>query len=90
MTNQEADTRLKGTFSKDKHEILYSECGNLNYNNMKDIFKRGSILIRVKEGGKESKTQKPIKPKEPEKIEEKSEDSIPQLTEQTKDLKLEE
>jgi len=44
---------------------------------MKDIFKRGSILIRVKEGGKESKTQKPIKPKEPEKIEEKSEDSIP-------------
>jgi tRNA(His) guanylyltransferase len=49
LTPQEADKRLKGTFSKDKHEILFSECGNINYNNCDEIFKRGSILIRVKD-----------------------------------------
>jgi len=46
MTKFEADARLKGTFSKDKHEILFSELG-INYNELPDIFKKGSILIRM-------------------------------------------
>ena len=40
----EAHERLKGTVSKDKHEILY-EAG-INYNEEKEVYRRGSILVR--------------------------------------------
>ena len=46
LTNTEAHKRLKGTFSKDKNQILFEEFG-INYNNEKEVFKRGSIFIRV-------------------------------------------
>ena len=41
-----AHERLKGTQSKDKNEILFSEFG-INYNAEPEIYKRGTIFIRV-------------------------------------------
>jgi len=48
LSTTEAHAKLKGTFSKDKHEMLFSmfKC---NYNDEPDIFKRGNILIRQSE-----------------------------------------
>ncbi|KAA1069320.1 tRNA-His guanylyltransferase [Puccinia graminis f. sp. tritici] len=43
-TTQEAHSDLKGTFSKDKHSILFDRF-QINYNNELEIFKKGSILI---------------------------------------------
>lgn len=43
-TSQEAHGDLKGTFSKDKHSILFDRF-QINYNNEPEIFKKGSILI---------------------------------------------
>lgn len=45
MTREQANTRLKGTFAKDKHEMLFKEF-MINYNNIEDIYKRGSILLK--------------------------------------------
>lgn len=45
LTTTEAHKRLKGTFSKDKHEMLFTEFG-INYNDVEPIFRRGSILLR--------------------------------------------
>ncbi|KAF5096590.1 hypothetical protein DV451_004180 [Geotrichum candidum] len=46
QTRTAAALRLKDTFSKDKNEILFSEFG-INYNNEPEIFKKGTILLRV-------------------------------------------
>lgn len=43
MSTTEAEARLNGTFSKDKNEILFSEC-NINYNDEPEIFKKGSLI----------------------------------------------
>ncbi|CAE6537794.1 tRNA(His) guanylyltransferase [Rhizoctonia solani] len=45
MTAREAETKLKGTLSKDKHEILFSSF-SINYNSLPERFKKGSVLIR--------------------------------------------
>ncbi|CAE6431076.1 unnamed protein product [Rhizoctonia solani] len=45
MTAREAEARLKGTLSKDKHEILFSNF-NINYNALSERFKKGSVLVR--------------------------------------------
>jgi tRNA(His) guanylyltransferase len=45
LTREEAHGRLKGTFSKDKNEILYKDF-NINYNNIEDIYKKGTIIYR--------------------------------------------
>lgn len=47
LTNSEAEQKLCGTFSSDKHEILFSEFG-INYNNEPRVFKKGTILLRKK------------------------------------------
>ncbi|KAG0740621.1 hypothetical protein G6F57_005833 [Rhizopus arrhizus] len=47
MTETEAEARLRGTFSKDKNEILFSEF-NINYNNIDPIYRKGSTIIRQK------------------------------------------
>ena len=51
-TTTEAHAQLKGTFSKDKNELLFSQFG-INYNSEPEVYKRGTILIRVE--GYESK-----------------------------------
>lgn len=45
LTNADAEQRLCGTFSADKHEILFSDF-KINYNNEPEIFKKGTILLR--------------------------------------------
>jgi tRNA(His) 5'-end guanylyltransferase len=35
----------QGTFSKDKHEILYTEF-NINYNALAPVYRKGSVIIR--------------------------------------------
>ncbi|QRW13561.1 tRNA(His) guanylyltransferase [Ceratobasidium sp. AG-Ba] len=45
MTAREAETRLKGTLSKDKHEILFQDF-KTNYNALPERFKKGSVLVR--------------------------------------------
>lgn len=44
LTATEAELRLRGTFAKDKNEILYSEY-DINYNNEAEMYKKGSILV---------------------------------------------
>ncbi|KAG5899780.1 hypothetical protein JTB14_006115 [Gonioctena quinquepunctata] len=44
LTNNEAEQKLCGTLSSDKHEILFSRF-NINYNNEPPMFKKGTILI---------------------------------------------
>lgn len=44
----EAEADLSGTFSQDKHEILFSRFG-INYNNEPAQFRKGSVLRRVME-----------------------------------------
>ncbi|KAI8978540.1 Thg1 C terminal domain-containing protein [Pilobolus umbonatus] len=46
-TYDEAETELKGTLSKHKNEILFSEFG-LNYNNIDPVYRKGSTIIRLK------------------------------------------
>lgn len=48
MDNNSAQERLKGTVSSDKNEILFTEFG-LNYNNEPQIFRKGSVMLKVKE-----------------------------------------
>ncbi|XP_014665993.1 PREDICTED: probable tRNA(His) guanylyltransferase isoform X2 [Priapulus caudatus] len=45
LSNKEAQTRLSGTFSSNKNEILFSEFG-INYNQEPEILKKGTILLR--------------------------------------------
>eukprot|EP00347_Sterkiella_histriomuscorum_P017049 403350856 len=46
LTTEQAQKRLKGTLTKDKNEIMFTEFG-INYNNIDEIFKRGSIWLRM-------------------------------------------
>ncbi|KAF5359106.1 hypothetical protein D9756_002965 [Leucocoprinus leucothites] len=45
QTPAEAHATLRGTFSKDKNEILFSRF-NINYNTIDSRFRKGSILVR--------------------------------------------
>lgn len=61
MNTAEAHKRLKGTFSKDKHNILFDEF-KMNYNDEPDVFKRGSILLH-EYNSTETLDDKPNSPK---------------------------
>ena len=45
LTTQEAEKRLKGTFARDKNEILFSQFG-INYNNEPEMFRKGSFIMK--------------------------------------------
>lgn len=47
-TPQEAEAKLCGTVSSDKHELLFSQYG-INYNNEPEIFKKGTVILREPE-----------------------------------------
>ena len=64
MTKDQAHQKLKGTLSNDKNEILFSQF-NINYNNQPEVYKKGTLLIRVK---------KPISLRPPKKEENKEKD----------------
>lgn len=55
----EAHAQLKGTFSKDKHELLFTQFG-INYNKEEEVYKRGTILIRM-EGYEKTTSDKKAK-----------------------------
>ncbi|XP_055843914.1 probable tRNA(His) guanylyltransferase [Episyrphus balteatus] len=58
MTNTQAEERLRGTFSADKNEILFSQFG-INYNELPVMFRKGTILLRkyVQVPGSDKKRQ---------------------------------
>lgn len=60
-TPKEAEERLKGTLASDKNELLWKEYG-LNYNNEKEMFKKGTVIVRgravVPEGGMEQLSER--------------------------------
>ena len=56
LTNEEAHNRLRGTFSKDKNEILYKQF-EINYNCIESIYKRGTIIFRLKGEEKDKKNK---------------------------------
>ena len=39
---------MKGSLSKDKHEILFTKFG-INYNDVSEVFKKGTILLKITE-----------------------------------------
>jgi len=47
LTPSQAEEKLRGTFSGDKNELLFSKFG-INYNNESDLVKKGTVLIRKK------------------------------------------
>ncbi|KAH9492777.1 tRNA-histidine guanylyltransferase 1-like [Bulinus truncatus] len=48
LSPAQSEARLRGTLSSDKNELLFSEF-NMNYNNIPELFRKGSVLIRKKE-----------------------------------------
>lgn len=48
MNGAEAEEELRGSLSKDKNEILWARFG-INYNNEEEIYKKGSVVLRVLE-----------------------------------------
>ncbi|CAG8462025.1 375_t:CDS:2 [Ambispora gerdemannii] len=44
-TKSEADDILRGTVSKEKNELLFSNF-NINYNKLPEMYRKGSVLIR--------------------------------------------
>jgi tRNA(His) guanylyltransferase len=63
LTNEQAHNKLKGTFSKDKNEILYNQF-NINYNFIEEIYKRGTIILRLFKKEVKVKNQKNKKTQE--------------------------
>ncbi|XP_067640696.1 probable tRNA(His) guanylyltransferase isoform X2 [Eurosta solidaginis] len=45
LSHQEAEAELRGTFSADKNELLFTKFG-INYNNIPKIFRKGTTLLR--------------------------------------------
>ncbi|KAF6844206.1 tRNA guanylyltransferase [Colletotrichum musicola] len=45
LDNRAAEQELSGTFSADKNEILFRDCG-INYNNELEMYKKGSVVFR--------------------------------------------
>uniref|UniRef100_A0A336LT21 tRNA(His) guanylyltransferase n=1 Tax=Culicoides sonorensis TaxID=179676 RepID=A0A336LT21_CULSO len=45
LTCKEAEEKLRGTISSEKHELLFSQFG-INYNDLDIMFKKGTILIK--------------------------------------------
>ena len=46
ISNEEAHKKLKGTFSGDKNELLFSKFG-INYNEIDPIYRKGTILLNL-------------------------------------------
>lgn len=45
FSTTDAHAKLKGTFAKDKHEILFTDYG-INYSTLEARFRKGSVLVR--------------------------------------------
>ena len=69
MSTDEAHQKLKGSLSKDKHELMFSK--GINYNNIEEVYKKGSIILRFMNITKEENSSKK---KKKEKLKETEED----------------
>ena len=56
MSNTDAHKKLKGSFSKDKHEMMFER--GINYNDIEEIWRKGSVLIRMVDPKKSKKEAK--------------------------------
>ena len=45
LTKEQANNRLKGTYAKDKHEILFKDY-MINYNSIEEVYKKGTIIFK--------------------------------------------
>ncbi|XP_053948524.1 probable tRNA(His) guanylyltransferase [Anastrepha ludens] len=72
LSNQEAEAELRGTFSADKNEMLFTKFG-INYNNLPAMFRKGTILLRkrVKTTGEDGLNRQLIIPYHDDMIREK-------------------
>ena len=52
LSNREAEKVLAPTYSKDKHELLFSKFG-INYAKVEPRFRKGTILMRIWEADPE-------------------------------------
>lgn len=59
LTNREAHDLLSGTLSGEKNEILFSQF-NINYNDLPELYRKGSIIYKVKE-----ETEGPVEYEDP-------------------------
>ncbi len=57
LTNEQAHYKLKGTFSKDKNEILHNQF-DINYNFIEEVYKRGTIILKMMKEDKIKKGKK--------------------------------
>ncbi|XP_077992965.1 putative tRNA(His) guanylyltransferase [Glandiceps talaboti] len=64
-TNKEAEEKLRGTFSSDKNELLFSQF-KINYNELPQLYRKGTVLFRQKV---EEKIKKQCKTKDSEVME---------------------
>ncbi|WWD20780.1 hypothetical protein CI109_105257 [Kwoniella shandongensis] len=60
QSTAEANKTLQGTDSKDKNEILFSQYG-INYNNIPEIYRKGSICVREPPSTHASTSKLPIR-----------------------------
>lgn len=61
LSPQDAEQELCGTVSSDKNEILFSRFG-INYNDEKEMFKKGTVLVRVSQSHNEATDEKEQSP----------------------------
>ena len=80
MSKDEAHKKLKGTLANDKNEILFSQFG-INYNNEPEVYKKGTLLIRVKK----AENERPPK-KEKNQDEKEVENKINEINENKKEF----
>lgn len=63
QTTAQAHETLRGTFSKEKNEILFSQFG-INYNKIEARFRKGSVLVRQEIASPSDSTSEPVQAQE--------------------------
>ena len=81
MNKDEAHQKLKGTLSNDKNEILFSQF-NINYNNQPEVYKKGTLLIRVKKPA----SIRPPKKEENKEIDEETKKKIEEINKKNEEF----
>jgi tRNA(His) guanylyltransferase len=81
MNKDEAHQKLKGTLSNDKNEILFSQF-NIKYNNQPEVYKKGTLLIRVKKPA----SIRPPKKEENKEIDEETKKKIEEINKKNEEF----
>jgi len=88
LTKEKAHERLKGSESKDKNEILFTEF-KINYNDLPEIYKKGTILIRIsgKGNNKKEKAKEEVNTEVKEEDKDNTKDNIVEVEEKESEPK---